>query len=212
MRPAGFSCRRTRPVCTGRTCRLPRSPRTRRLHGLPMSPSTSPSDGHAGRTVCAGRMSSQTGSPRQAEPFRAPNSQSFRPKSALNAVRMSFRAVSSSPAQNIAAGLPPMPPPLSRSDRTNSWREASCVFARQMPAGPATRQTDDSANKRIGVTLPAQDSPLPDALLLPRTSVKARERACLAPPLMNDEGRRMTPSPFCAARQARQRRTYCFGR
>ena len=31
-----------------------------------MSPSTSPSDGHTGRTICAGRMFSQTGRPRQA--------------------------------------------------------------------------------------------------------------------------------------------------
>ncbi len=141
-------------------------------------------------------------------PLRAPNSQSFRPKSALNAVRMSFRAVSSSPAQNIAAGRPPMPFPLPRSDRTKSWREASCVFARQAPAGPATRQTTRQTDGAAGLA-PRRISAA--GRFFPHASAKARERLSLHP-LMNDEGRRMTPSPFCAARQVRLRRSYCFGR
>lgn len=177
-----------------------------------MSPSTSPSDGHTGRTICAGRMFSQTGRPSQAAPLRAPNSQSFRPKSALNAVQMSFRAVSSSPAQNIAAGLPPMPPPC-RAPTARKGREQGFLSSARAKLPQARQQ-----GRRLGKQTERRDSPragfpLPDAFFS-HANAKKRERTipCEPFPLMNDEGRRMTPSPFCAARQVRLRRSYCFGR
>lgn len=160
MRPAGFSCRRTRPVCTGRTCRLPRSPRSRRLHGLPMSPSTSPSDGHAGRTICAGRMSSQTGSPRQAGPSPRASFPKIPPEKRLERRRMSFRAASSAPAQNIAAGRPPMPPCRAPTAQNRGARLHAFSRAKLPQAPQQGRRLGKQTERR---DLPRAGFPLPDA-------------------------------------------------
>ena len=143
-------------------------------------------------------MSSQTGSPRQAEPSPRASFPKLPPEKRLERRRMSFRAASSAPAQDIAAGLPPMPPPLPRSDRTERQRARLPVFrARQAPAGPATRQTTRQTDGAAGLA-PRRISAA--GRFFPHASAKARERLSLHP-LMNDEGRRMTPSPFCAARR-----------
>ena len=171
MRPAGppigteRACRADFPCC-----RVSAEPQAVPVaHGLP--PGT-----HSG--LCTGRKSAQTGRPSPLSPRRIPK---IPPEKRLERRRMSFRPASSARhGKSPPEGDADAPAPC--SELTEKQGRGFLFFASRPPAGPATRQTDDSANRRIGETLPAQDSPLPDALLLPRTSVKARERACLAPP------------------------------
>ena len=141
-------------------------------------------------------------------PLRAPNSQSFRPKSALNAVGcLSVRRLLPPPGHRRRTSADASPPAALRP-HGKAESKASCL-----PRAPSSRRpgnkADDSANRRSGGTCPAQDFRC--RALFPHASAKARERLSLHP-LMNDEGRRMTPSPFCTARQVRLRRSYCFGR
>ena len=151
MRPAGFSCRRTRPVCTGRTCRLPRSPRARRLHGLPMSPSTSPSGGTQAAPSAQAECFHRPEGRARPGPLRAPNSQSFRPKSALNAVGcLSVRRLLPPPRTSppdFRRCLPPCRAPTARKGREQGFLSS----ARQAPAGPATRQTTRQTDGAAGL-------------------------------------------------------------
>lgn len=143
-------------------------------------------------------------------PLRAPNSQSFRPKSALNAVG----------CLSVQRLLPPprTSPPGDRRCPPAALRPHKIVARGFMRfRAPSSRRprnkADDSANRRSGGTCPAQDFRCRTPSFPMQTQKTGNAPSPARPsPLMNDEGRRMTPSPFCTARQVRLRRSYCFGR
>lgn len=163
MRSAGPP-RRHRPRLPRRLLMSPRGRRTAGCpHGLP-----------PGLT----QASAQDGSPRRPEdPAPSPRAAfpKYHPKSALNAVGCLSARYGKSPPEGDADA----PAPCSELTEKQGRGVLSFAPTFRRPGNKA----DDSANRRIGETRPAQEPPLPDAFLFPRTSVKARERACPALPL-----------------------------
>ena len=164
-------------------------------HGLP-------SGTHAG--LRTGRKSAQTGRPSPLSPRRIPK---IPPEKRLERRRMSFR-----PARKIAAGGGRRCPRAVL--RAHGKAGARLPLFRE----PTSRRPGNKADGRLGKQTDRRNSPRAGFSAAGRLASPPHKRESpgtrlpCAPPLMNDEGRRMTPSPFCAARQARQRRTYCFGR
>lgn len=134
-------------------------------------------------------------------PLRAPNSQSFRPKSALNAVGCLSVQCLLPPPRTSPPGDRRCPPPAALRPHGKAESKASCL-----PRAPSSRRprnkADDSANRRSGGTCPAQDfrcrtPSFPMQTQKPRNAPSPARPS----PLMNNKGRRMTPSPFCIAQR-----------
>lgn len=213
MRPAGFSCRRTRPVCTGRTCWLPRSPRSRRLHGLPclrvpplpMVTQAAPS----AQAECLHRPEVRA----RPGPLRAPHSQSFRPKSALNAVGcLSVRRLLPPPRTSppdFRRCLSPCRAPTAqnRGARLHAFSRA------KLPQAPQQGRRHGKQTERRD--LPRAGFPLPGAFF-PMQTQKPGNAPSPARPSPPHERRRAADDSVALLRRAavfsRLRRSYCFGR